>query len=455
MKRIIIKNSMCIATVDAQERVLAGYDIEIEGNRIKRIEKNIDAAGAEAIDATGMLVTPGFVNTHHHFYQTLTRNLKPAQDAKLFDWLVFHYGIWGRITLDAIYESTRAACAELLLTGCTTAADHLYLVPKRYQNDTVEFFGQQVRAAKELGMRFHMSRGSMSRGKSKGGLPPDDVVQDEDAILKDSEIIIDKFHDASDFSMTRVVLAPCSPFSITKELMRDSVILARKKGVFLHTHLCETADEEEFALKVYGKRPYELMEEIGWTGPDVWYAHGIFFSDAEISRLGKTRTGVAHCPTSNMRLGSGIAHVPALLKAGARVGLGVDGSASADSSNMLRELKSTLLVHRIGTAVDTMPAATVLRLATRGGAEVLGRRDIGSIEPGRAADIALWDMQRLDYAGALSDPVAALIFCGTCDRAHTVIANGRVVVKDHQLISADERDIFERANAESKRLVES
>jgi len=453
MTKILIKNCLIIHTMDENERVLEGYDIEIEGKRISKIEKEIDVDGHELIDAGGKLVLPGFVNTHHHFYQTLTRNLKPAQDAKLFDWLVFHYGIWKNLTPDAIYQSTRAATAELLLTGCTTAADHLYVVPEKYQDDTVNYFGQQIRAADEMGIRFHMSRGSMSRGKSKGGLPPDEVVQDEDSILKDSAKIIDEFHDASELSMARVVLAPCSPFSITAESMRDSAILAREKGVHLHTHLCETADEEEYSLEVYKKRPYDLMEEIGWTGPDVWYAHGIYFNDDEISRIGESKTGIAHCPTSNMRLGSGIAKIPQLLHAGARVGLGVDGSASADSSNMLRELKNMLLVHRIGTAVDAMPATTVLRVATKGGASVLGRKDIGSIAVGMGADIVLWDMQKLDYIGALSDPLAALLFCGICDRADTVIVNGEIVVRNKRLVNVEEEELIRSANAESKKLI--
>lgn len=453
MKKILIKNCMCLATMDDGERVLKGHDIEIYGNRISRIEAGIDASGKDVIDAGSKLVTPGLVNTHHHFYQTLTRNLKEAQDAKLFDWLKFHYEIWRRLTPEAIYQSSRAACAELLLTGCTTAADHLYVVPRRYQSDTVNYFGQQVRAAKELGMRFHLTRGSMSRGKSKGGLPPDDVVQDEDEILKDSERIIEKFHDPSELAMLRVVLGPCSPFSITLESMRDSAALARKNGVFLHTHLCETKDEEEYSLQVYKMRPLDAMEEVGWAGPDVWYAHGIHFNDNEIARIGKSRTGIAHCPTSNMRLGSGIAKVPALLRAGARVGLAVDGSASADSSNMLRELKNTLLVNRIGTSVDAMPAMTVLRMATKGGASVLGRDEIGSIEVGKGADIVLWDMNKLDYIGALHDPVAALLFCGTCDRADTVIVDGRIVVRDKRLVNIDEEDLIRKASEESQKLI--
>jgi len=454
MRKILIRNCMRIHTMDGLERILDGYDIEIDGKEISKVEKEINPDGHEVIDASNMLALPGFVNTHHHFYQVLTRNLKPAQNAKLFDWLVYHYGIWGNLTPNAIYQSALAATAELLLTGCTTTADHLYLVPKRFQSNSTDFFEREISAAKETGIRFHMSRGSMSRGKSKGGLPPDDVVQDEDSILKDCEVAIDKFHDDSRFAMTRVFLAPCSPFSITLELMRDSAILARERSVLLHTHLCETKDEETYSLEKYGKRPLELMEETGWIGNDVWYAHGIYFNDDEIRRLGETRTGITHCPTSNLRLGSGIAKVPSLLEADVRVGLGVDGSASADSSNMLRELKNTLLIHRIGTGVDSMTAEAVLMMATKGGASLLGRDDIGSIEAGKAADIVLWDMKSLAYAGALHDPLAALLFCGIDDHAHTVIVNGKIVVKEKHLLSMDENKIAANTNEESKKLIE-
>jgi cytosine/adenosine deaminase-related metal-dependent hydrolase len=293
----------------------------------------------------------------------------------------------------------------------------------------------------------------MSRGKSDGGLPPDDTVQDEKSILEDSERIIDAFHDESKFSMTRVFLAPCSPFSVTTELMKDAAVLARDKGVHLHTHLCETIDEEEYALKEYGKRPYDLMEELGWVGDDVWYAHGIYFNDDEIKRIGQSRTGVAHCPTSNMRLGSGIARIPDLLKAGARVGLAVDGSASADSSNMLRELKHTMLVHRIGTDVTAMGAYEVLKMATRGGAEILGRDDIGSLEVGKAADIVMFDMNKLDYVGGMHDPLAALLFCGTEDRADTVIVNGEIKVQDKKLVPISEEKLIEEASKEAKSII--
>jgi len=455
MKKIVIKNAMCMATMDDSGRVLKDSDIEIQGKKISKIEKNIPTEGAEVISGEGKLVLPGFINTHHHFYQTLTRNLKEAQDAKLFDWLVYHYEVWRHISMEGIYQSTRLAMAELLLTGCTTTSDHLYFVHRKNQKNAVEYFGQQVRAAEELGMRFHLARGSMSRGRSQGGLPPDDTVQDEKSIMQDSEKIIDAYHDETEFSMLRVFLAPCSPFSVTTDLMKEAAALARDKGVCLHTHLCETRDEEEYSIEKYGRRPYELMEYLGWTGSDVWYAHGIHFNDDEIKRLGKSRTGIAHCPVSNLRLGSGIARVPDLLKAGARVGLAVDGSASADSSNMLRELKSALLVHRVGSGVSEMPAYTVLKLATGGGAEILGRSDIGVLKEGKAADIAIFNMDKIDYVGALHDPPAALLFCGTDDRGDTVIVNGKIVVKDSALCHIDERELIESATRESEALTYS
>ena len=453
MKKIVLKNALMIATMDNSNRTLENCDLEISGNTVSKIAPKISFDNAEIIDCTGKLVLPGFINTHHHFYQTFTRNLKAAQNAELFPWLVYHYNIWKKITMEGIYQSSRLAMSELLLTGCTTAADHLYLVPKKYQKNCVEYFGQQVRAAKEVGIRFHLARGSMSLGVSQGGLPPDDVVQDEASILKSSEEIIDKYHDDSKFSMLRVFLAPCSPFSVTSALMKESAKLAREKKVFLHTHLCETKDEEIFALKKYGKRPFELMEDFQWVGSDVWYAHGIYFNEREITEIGRTKTGIAHCPTSNMRLGSGIAEIPKLLEVGARVGLGVDGSASADSSNMLRELKHSLLVHRIGTGVSSMPAYQVFKMATQGGAEILGRTDTGSLELGKAADIAIFDMNKLDYVGALHDPLAALLFCGTQDRADIVIVNGKIVVKDKKLVNIDEKEIIKEASEEAKKLL--
>ncbi len=448
---ILLKNCFAVATVNDSDEVINNADILVEGNQISSVGKNIDAETGEIINCENKVALPGFVNTHHHLYQMLTRNLPPAQNAKLFDWLVFHYEIWRGITPEAINISATCALAELLLTGCTTSSDHLYLFPK---NAGGELIDAEVKAAKELGIRFHPTRGSMSRGKSNGGLPPDDVVQTEDEIIEDSLRVIEKFHDPERFSMCRVSLAPCSPFSVTTELMRETAKLAREENVRLHTHLCETLDEENYCLELHKMRPLDYMESVGWLGDDVWFAHGIYFNDGEIKTLGKTKTGIAHCPSSNLRLGSGIAPVRKLLDAGAPVGLAVDGSASNDSSNMLQEVQRCMLVHRIKSGVDSMTAKNVVRLATRGGAEVLGRDDIGSVEPGKAADIVLFDIDNLAYAGAMSDPVAALLFCGYDHRAWLTMVNGKIVVRDKKLVGIDELELKKKADAISRKLTE-
>ncbi len=448
---ILLKNCLAVATVNDSDEVICDADILIEGNQISAVGKNISENADEIINCENKVALPGFVNTHHHLYQMLTRNLPAGQNAKLFDWLVYHYEIWRGITPEAIQISATCALAELLLTGCTTAADHLYLFP---ENAGGELIDAEIQAAKDLGIRFHPTRGSMSRGKSNGGLPPDDVVQTEDEILKDSIRVIDKFHDSNKFSMCRVSLAPCSPFSVTTELMRDTAKLAREKNVQLHTHLCETIDEENYCLELYNKRPLEYMESVNWLGDDVWFAHGIYFNDDEIKILGETKTGIAHCPSSNLRLGSGIAPIRKLLNAGASVGLAVDGSASNDSSNMFQELQRCMLVHRIKSGVDSMPAKDVLRIATRGGADVLGRNDIGTIESGKAADIVLFDLNSLAYAGAMSDTVAALLFCGYDHRAWLTMVNGKIVVRNKKLVGIDELELKRKADITAKKLLE-
>ena len=440
---ILLKNCLAIATVNNNDEFIRDADILVENNQISSVEKNISADADEIINCENKIALPGFVNTHHHLFQMLTRNLPAGQNAKLFDWLVYHYGIWRNITPEAIHTSATCALAELLLTGCTTSADHLYLFPK---NAGGELIDAEILAAEELGIRFHPTRGSMSRGKSNGGLPPDDVVQSEDEIIRDSIRVIDKYHNQDKFSMCRISLAPCSPFSVTTELMRDTAILAREKNVQLHTHLCETIDEENYCLDLYKKRPLDYMESLEWLGSDVWFAHGIYFNDDEIIKLGKTNTGIAHCPSSNLRLGSGIAPVRKLLNAGAKVGLAVDGSASNDSSNMLQEVQRCMLINRIKSGVDSMPANDALRIATRGGAEVLGRNDIGSIEPGMAADIALFDVNSLAYAGAMSDPIAALFFCGYDHRAWLTMVNGKILVREKQLVGIDQFQLKRKAD---------
>lgn len=447
---ILLKNCLAIATVNDNDEILYDGDIRIDENIITAVGCNLDEDADDVIDCSGKIALPGFINTHHHFFQYLTRNLPATQNSKLFDWLIYHYEIWRGITPEMVYISSLAAMAELLLTGCTTAADHHYLFPTTSGKNLID---EQINAANEIGMRFHPTRGSMSRGKSLGGLPPDDVVQSEDEIIKDSIRLIDKYNDSSKFSMCRISLAPCSPFSITTELMRDTAILAREKKVHLHTHLCETIDEEHYCIENYNKRPLEYMESIGWLGNDVWFAHGIYFNDDEIKKLGETKTGIAHCPSSNLRLGSGIAPVRELINAGARVGLAVDGSASNDSSNMLQEVKRAMLIHRIKSGVDSMPAKDAIRIATRGGAEVLGRNDVGSIAPGMAADLALFDVDSLAYAGAMTDPVAALLFCGYDHRAWMTMVNGKILVLEKQLVYFDEMEIADEVNNSSEKLL--
>jgi len=447
---LLLKNCRLVATQNERRDELHDADIFINDGVIAAVGRGLAADADEVVECRGCVAVPGLINTHHHLFQVLTRNVAGGQDAKLFDWLVYHYEIWRGITPDAVYAAARCGLAELLLTGCTTSADHHYLFPRGASNELMD---AEIRAAHELGIRFHPTRGSMSRGRSGGGLPPDDVCQSEDEILRECVRVIEAYHDARPNAMCRLAIAPCSPFSVTPELMKESAALARQYGVQLHTHLCETLDEEEYCMRTCGMRPLPYMETVGWVGDDVWYAHGIYFDDAEIARLGHTRTGIAHCPSSNMRLGSGIAPVRALLDAGAPVGLAVDGSASNDSSNMLLEARMALLVQRIKAGVGAMPARDAWWLATRGGAEVLGRDDIGSIEAGKAADIALFDVSGIAYAGAQSDPLAAVLFCGVDQRAWMTIVNGRIVVKEKHLVTGDERWIAEAANNAAARLL--
>ena len=451
-KKLWVRGALAVATMDDEGTVLQDADIVCVGPMIEQVGRGLRVQDADVIlDARGKVVLPGFVNTHHHLYQTLCRAVPSVQDAKLFDWLVGLYEIWRHLTPEAVQVSAMTGMAELLLTGCTTTSDHFYVFPQGQPDDLLD---RTVEAAAAVGIRFCVTRGSMSRGRSKGGLPPDDVVQAEDAILKDSERVIEAFHDPGPLSMCQVALAPCSPFSVTSELLRDTAILARERGVRLHTHLAETKDEEEYCLDKHGKRPLAYMEDVGWLGEDVWYAHGIHFDDAELRLLAETGTGVAHCPTSNMRLGSGIARVPEMLDLGVPVGLAVDGSASNDSSDMLAEVRNALLLHRVSGGPDRLGAMDVLRLATRGGARLLGRDDIGSLEPGKAADFVLWDLEDVAYAGAMHDPVAALVFCNARTRAHTVVVHGQVVVSEGRLVRLDEADLVRTHNEHAARLLE-
>jgi cytosine/adenosine deaminase-related metal-dependent hydrolase len=443
-KTLLIKNALVLATMDGAGREIKGGDVYIEGPEIKKVGKGLKVKADTVIDAKGCVVLPGFVNTHHHLYQTLTRNLPRAQDSKLFDWLVYLYDIWKHINPEAVYASTQLGLGELLLTGCTTSTDHLYLFPK--QNSGL-FIDTQIEAAKELGMRFHPTRGSMSRGRSKGGLPPDSVVQTEDFIMKDCERLVHKYHDAKDFAMTRVALAPCSPFSVTTELLKLTAVMAKKWGVRMHTHLAETIDEEAFCKKLFKMRPLEYMESVGWVSEgNAWFAHCVYINEAEAKKMGKTRTGVAHCPCSNLRLGSGIAPIRMFMDNKVPVGIAVDGSASNDSSDMLGEIRQAMLVQRVKAGVGAMPARDAFKLATLGGASVLGRTDIGSIEPGKAADLAIFDVSGLDFAGSKSDPLASLLFCGASHRTKYTVVNGKVVVKNGRLANVDESKVAERAN---------
>ncbi len=450
---ILLKDCFCLMTAtDAPPR--RGWDLLIEENRIAKIAPDIPFAAGEGdrvIDCATYVVVPGFVNTHHHFYQTLTRNLPAVQNAKLFDWLVYLYEIWKHINEEAVRVSSLIALGELLKTGCTTTTDHHYLYPRQVAGDIM---GLQFEAATKLGMRFSPTRGSMSLSKKDGGLPPDSVVQTDEEILADSERVIRQFHDPSELSMRRVVLAPCSPFSVTESLMRETVTLARKHGVRLHTHLAETADEDDFCIKMYGRRPLKLMEDTGFIGEDVFYAHGIYFNDTELTRLRETGTHIAHCPSSNMRLGSGICRVKEMLAMGINVALAVDGSASNDTSDMLGEMRQALLLQRVRYGSDAVTAMDVYRMATINGAKLLGFEKVGELREGWAADVALFDVSTLPYAGSLSDPLAALVFSGYDHGTAYTIVNGRVVVERGRLVGVNEEEITRKANAIAARLLE-
>ena len=453
----LIQHAELLLTMDSARRELRDGALVIEDNQIvwvgqsSALPPTFTTQATERINARGKLVMPGMVNTHHHFYQTLTRAIPAAQDAVLFDWLKTLYPIWAELTPADVRISTQTALTELLLSGCTTSSDHHYLWPNGSQLD------DQFAAAELVGVRFHGARGSMSLGESQGGLPPDRVTEDEAAILHDCRRVVESYHDANRFAMRKVVIAPCSPFSVTPELMRESAALARSFGptmnVHLHTHLAETKDEEAFCLERFGYRPGDYAEILDWTGTDVWHAHCVHLNPAEINLFAHTRTGIAHCPTSNMRLASGIAPVRAMLEAGVPVGLGVDGSASNDSSHMLAEARQALLLQRVMGNPAAMKAREALAVATLGGADVLGRNDIGVLAPGMAADIIAFDLTALDYAGgAVHDPVAALLFCAP-QKVNFAMVNGRVLVEDGQLRNGDPAQLAERHNEAARQLL--
>jgi len=419
--------------------------------------KELPAGADEVVDVAGHLLLPGLVNTHHHFYQTLTRAVPAAQDANLFNWLKTLYLIWARLTPEDIFVSTQTALAELALSGCTTSSDHLYLFPNGSKLD------DEIMAAQEMGLRLQAARGSMSLGQSQGGLPPDSVVDTEENILRDSQRLIETYHDPNPGAFIQVVLAPCSPFSVTSELMKQSAALARQYGVHLHTHLAETEDEQQFCLQKFGFRPVPYMQSVDWVGEDVWYAHAVYVDLEEVKIFARHGCGVAHCPSSNMRLASGIAPIREYLSAGVKVGLGVDGSASNDGSHLLGEARQAMLLARLkegitGFSLSNDPsrklltARQALRLATRGGAAVLGRTDIGSLEVGKCADFVAINLNRLEYAGALHDPLAAALFCQPVRVDHTVVG-GKFIVRNGRLMTVDERQLVERHNRAARRLL--
>jgi len=449
MPTLLLQHADVLVTMDPTRREIHDGALFIRDHVIEQVgtTNKLPTLADHIIDARGMVVLPGLVNTHHHLYQTLTRALPAAQDAALFHWLKTLYPIWAALTPDAVYTSALVGLAELVLSGCTTTADHLYLFPNGSKLD------DEIRAAREIGIRFHPTRGSMSLGESQGGLPPDRVCDAEEAILRDSRRVIETFNDPKPYSMCRVALAPCSPFSVTPDLMRESARLARAYHVHLHTHLAETRDEEEFCLQKFGKRPVDYAEHLEWLGDDVWFAHSVWVNDDEIKRYAQVGAGVAHCPSSNMRLASGIAPIAKMLHAGVKVGLGVDGSASNDASHMLAEARQAMLLQRVGGDPRALTARQALELGTLGGARVLGRDDIGSLEVGKAADFIGIQLERLDFAGALHDPVAALVFC-TPPRVDLSVINGRVVVENGALTTVELASVIERHNRIAREMVE-
>ena len=440
-RSVLLRDATLVATMDDGRRELAGASVLIHGREITAVGPAtlLPSQADEVIDCRGKVVLPGLVNTHHHFFQTLTRAVPGAQDADLFTWLRTLYPMWQRLTPEMLRVSATTALAELALSGCTTTSDHLYLFPNGGRlDDTIE-------AARDVGLRFHACRGAMTVGESQGGLPPDALVEREDDALRDMRRVIEAFHDPSRFAMLRVACAPCSPFSVSRAFMRESAALARAYGVGLHTHLAENDDDVAYTRERFGCTPAEYAHDAGWTGRDVWHAHCVKIDDGGIARFAGTGTGVAHCPTSNMRLASGIAPVRRMRDAGVDVGVGVDGSASNDGSHLLAEARQALLLARVCADAGALDAREALWLATGGGARVLGRDDIGCIAPGMAADVAVFDLGDIAYAGALHDPLAALVFCAP-SRAWLTIVDGRVVVRDGALATVDGGRLAEQHN---------
>jgi cytosine/adenosine deaminase-related metal-dependent hydrolase len=448
-KTLLVRHARLLLTMDAQRREIADGAVFIRGHVVEQVGASADLPqeADEVIDASGHLVMPGLVNTHHHMYQSLTRVVPAAQDGELFNWLTTLYPIWANLTSEMIRVSTLTAMAELMLSGCTTSSDHLYIYPNDCRLD------DSIEAAQQIGMRFHAARGSMSVGRSNGGLPPDSVVEKEDAILKDTQRLIETWHDGARHAMLRIAVAPCSPFSVSRDLMQASARLARSHGVSMHTHLAENINDVAYSLEKFGMTPAQYAEDCGWVGHDVWHAHCVQLDDAGIDLFARTRTGVAHCPCSNMRLASGIAPVRRMLDRGVPVGLGVDGSASNDGGHMLGEARQAMLLQRVGFGHDAMTARQALEMATLGGANVLKRDDIGALAPGMSADLVLFRLDQVGYAGAMQDPVAALVFC-TPSNVDCSIIHGQVVVRDGQLATVELGPLMERHNSLARRLAE-
>ena len=440
---LLIRGAEQVLTMDDARRELAGADVLVRGGVIVALGTGLVSPGADVIDARGCIVTPGLVNTHHHLYQTLTRAVPGGQDALLFGWLRTLYPIWARFGPEEMFVSAQIGLAELALSGCSLSSDHLYLYPNGARLDDT------IAAAQQVGLRFHPTRGAMSIGESAGGLPPDALVEGEAAILADCIRVIDAFHDPAEGAMVRVGVAPCSPFSVSRDLMREAALLARDKGVMLHTHLAENDEDVAYSLAQFGCRPGDYAEELGWTGPDVWHAHCVKLDAREIDLFARTRTGVAHCPCSNCRLGSGIAPLRAMRDAGVRVGLGVDGSASNDASNLIAEARQAMLLQRVARGADAMSAREALEIATRGGADVLGRPDCGRIAVGKRADIAIWDVTGIEAAGSWDK--AALLLAGP-NRVRDLIVEGRRIVADGRMQTIDLPRVIARQNALAARL---
>jgi len=443
--RTLITDIAFLMTGDALRRELKDAYVVVDDNIITAIGTGapvLDTPADRTISGTRMLMMPGFVNTHHHLYQTLFRNVPQVEHAKLFDWLTFLYEHWKYIDEEAVYTSAQVGICEMLKTGVTTTTDHLYLYP--YGNNAI--IDAEIRAARDVGVRFHPTRGSMSLSKKDGGLPPDSVVQTDEEILVESERVIHQYHDRGRYPMTRIALAPCSPFSVTTDLMKQTAVLAEREDVLIHTHLAETQDEEEFCLQTFGFRPVDYMEEVNWLTPRSWFAHIVWASDADIHKLSEHECGMAHCPASNMRLGSGIAPVTVMKQTNMRIGIGVDGSASNDTNSFIGEVRLAMLLQRVKYGADALTSREALAMASMGGARVLRMdSDIGSIEVGKAADLIMWDLDTLEFAGGLHDPFTAPVMCDAKQVSLNMV-NGKVLIENGQFTNIDVRALVARQN---------